>query len=120
MTDRTKKIIAVFFLLVFLSLLSTPCHAYLTYNDYVQGGFWQGLWHGIVSFIKLPASVLAPQSLHLYNSNNNGLAYNIGFFIPAIAELEATIPLLIIAWIGRAIFWIIVLIIALLFGQQGR
>ena len=113
MNAKTKKIIAVFVLL-FLCLISiTTCYADLTYYGDVQGGFWQGLWHGIISFVKLPASVFAPQSLHLYNSNNNGLAYNAGFFIPAIAELEMTIPLLLVAWILRGAFWIVVSVIAL-------
>ncbi|MCX5677622.1 MAG: hypothetical protein NTY76_00740 [Candidatus Omnitrophica bacterium] len=116
MSNKTKKIITVT-LLIFLSpIFINTCYANLTYYDDVRGGFWQGLWHGIISFIKLPASVLAPQSLHLYNSNNNGLAYNTGFFIPAIAELEMTIPLLIVAWILRGIFWVIMAAIALSFG----
>jgi len=117
MIDKTKKIIAVT-LLIFLSpIFMATCYANLTYYDYAQGGFWQGLWHGIISFIKLPASVLTPQSLHLYNSNNNGLAYNLGFFIPALAELETTIPLLIVVWLIRGVFWIIVFVIALLYRR---
>jgi len=124
MTDKTKKIIAVFFLIILSPIFIHTCYADLTYYDDAQSGFWQGLWHGIISFVKLPASVLAPRSLHLYNSNNNGLAYNAGFFIPAIAELEMTIPLLIVAWILRGLFWVIMTVIALLFGavraQSGR
>jgi hypothetical protein len=55
------------------------------------------------------------------NSNNNGFAYNAGFFIPAICEVEASIPLLICAWIIRIIFWIVVFIIGwliMIFNQR--
>ena len=114
MTDKTKKIIAGFLLILLSPMFINTCYADLTYYDDMQGGFWQGLWHGFISFIKMPASVLAPQSLHLYNSNNNGLAYNLGFFLVAIPESEMTILLLIVAWIIRGIFWVIILAIGLL------
>jgi hypothetical protein len=97
---------AVIFLLIIVVIwdYATESFAYLSnYND-SYGGFWQGLWHGIISFVTLPLSVWFPQNIHVYNSNNNGFAYNVGFFIPAICEVEASVPLLIGAWIIHIIF----------------
>lgn len=113
----TKESLAILFILLSACIfVATPCYAYLAYCDDAQGGFLQGLWHGIISFLKLPLSVLAPQYLHVYNSNNNGFMYNAAFFVLAIIELELTLPLLIIAWIIRIIFWVIVFVVAMVSG----
>lgn len=115
MNKNLKKIILIFCLLLVVQFLNiTSSYAYLTYSDEICGGFWQGLWHGLISFIKLPLSVLLPQPIHMYNLNNNGFMYGLGFFIPAIFEIKITIPLLCCAWIIRIIFWIIVFIISVI------
>lgn len=115
------KVIIIFAILALLTIVVTgSCHAYLTYYSEDQDGFFWGLWHGIISFIKLPISILAPQYIHAYNINNNGFMYNLGYFIPAICELETTIPLIIVAWIIRAIFWIVVIFTTIVIGLLGR
>lgn len=93
---------------MFVCVFTNESLAYLNSYDEPYGGFWQGIWHGLISCITLPLSVWFPQDIHVYNPNNNGLAYNIGFFIPAICVLSITIPFLIIAWIGRIVFWVII------------
>ncbi len=115
-----RKLAIVLLMVVVICGCATESFAYLSNYNYPYGGFWQGLWHGVISFITLPLSVWFPQNVHVYNSNNNGFAYNAGFFIPAICEIEATVPLLIVVWIIRIIFWIAVFIIGwiMMFSRQ--
>jgi hypothetical protein len=45
-------------------------------------GFWQGLWHGIISPITFVIS-LFNQDVHIYEIHNNGGWYNFGFLAGA-------------------------------------
>jgi len=104
------------FIAILVPMLICTClgesFGYLTCDNPSYGGFWQGAWHGFISFITLPLSVWFPQHIHVYNVNNNAFLYNIGFFFPLICELEIIIPLLIFAWVIRIIFVIVGFIIA--------
>ncbi len=87
-----RRIFLVLLITVVICFFTSECFAYLSYPNDSFGGFWQGLWHGIISFVTLPLSVWFPSNIHVYNSSNNGFTYNVGFFIPAILECEASIP----------------------------
>ena len=71
-------------------------------------------WNDI--FITLPLSVWFPEGIHVYNPNNSGLGYNIGFFLLALCVCGASIPLLIFAWILRGLYWGTMILIALIFS----
>ena len=43
-------------------------------------GFWQGLWHGIISPITFLISLFS-DNLHMYEVHNNGGWYNFGFLL---------------------------------------
>ena len=43
-------------------------------------GFWQGLWHGLISPVAFLVS-LASASVHPYEIHNNGGWYNLGFLL---------------------------------------
>lgn len=45
-------------------------------------GFWQGLWHGIISPITFVIS-LFNQDVQIYEVHNNGGWYNFGFLVGA-------------------------------------
>ena len=45
-------------------------------------GFWQGLWHGIISPITFLVSLFS-DNLHMYEVHNNGGWYNFGFVLGA-------------------------------------
>ncbi len=115
-----RKLVIVILIAVVICGYTTESFAYLSNYSHSYDGFWQGLWHGVISFITLPLSVWFPQNVHVYNLNNSGFAYNAGFFIPAICEIEATVPLLIFAWIIRILFWIALFIIGwiMMFNRQ--
>lgn len=116
---QKAKLISLILLLGIILLCAKECPAYLSYPSESFGGFWQGLLNGIISFITLPLSVWFPASVHVYNSSNNGFAYNIGFFVPAILECEVGIPLLFFAWVIRIIFWVVVVVIGLILSLLG-
>lgn len=118
--QRRKLFVLILLLGIIGCVCAKECLAYLSYPNESFGGFWQGLWHGIISFITLPLSVWFPASIHVYNSINNGFAYNIGFFVPAILECEVSIPLLLFAWVIRIIFWVVVFAIGLILSMLGR
>ena len=44
-------------------------------------GFWLGLWHGIISPITLIASFVSKQNVQMYEVHNEGVLYNLGFFL---------------------------------------
>ena len=105
-------------MLILINLAVTnSSHADLSYYGDESDGFLWGLWHGAISCMKLPCSVLFPDKFSVYNTNNNGFMYNLGFFIIAVSVSEITIPLLIIAWVFRGIFWLVVLMIT---ASSGR
>jgi len=106
-----KKIIIFILLMgVAIFLSANNCFAYLTHSYDTEGGFLWGIWDGLITPITLPLNVLFPQSVNVYNSNNNGLLYNVGFVIPAIGVCETSIPLLIIAWILKLSYIFIIFI----------
>lgn len=45
-------------------------------------GFWQGLWHGIISPITFLISLFS-ETIHVYEIHNNGGWYNFGFLLGA-------------------------------------
>jgi hypothetical protein len=45
-------------------------------------GFWQGLWHGIISPITFIISLFS-EDVHFYEVHNNGGWYNFGFILGA-------------------------------------
>ncbi len=45
-------------------------------------GFWQGLWHGIISPITFLISLFS-DTVHIYEVHNNGGWYNFGFLLGA-------------------------------------
>jgi len=101
-------------LFVFVFILAGNAWANFEYSAEETGGLWQGLWHGFISFFTLPASVLLPDNFNVYNLNNNGFAYNLGFFLLGFAEFTATFVLLILAWVLRLLFWAVLAILAVI------
>jgi hypothetical protein len=99
-------------LFVFIFIIAGNAWANLEYSAEEMGGLWQGLWHGLISFFTLPASVLFPNSFNVYNSNNNGFAYNWGFFLIGFAEFTLTFWILILAWVLRLLFWAVLAVLA--------
>ncbi len=52
-------------------------------------GFWQGLWHGLISPFTFLISLLS-DTVHIYETHNNGGWYNFGFLFGASLILGGT------------------------------
>ena len=48
--------------------------------DTSPAGFWAGLWHGMIALIIFIVS-LFNQNVNIYETDNNGRCYNLGFMI---------------------------------------
>jgi len=55
-------------------------------EDGSLAGFWLGIWHGIIFPFTFIISLFV-KSIHFYEVHNNGLWYNVGFFLGAAASL---------------------------------
>ncbi len=106
---NTLGILMFFFLTISFSSVT---EAKLQYYGEKRSGFWGGVWDGITSPITAPLSVFF-DGVNVYNKNNSGLSYNIGFFIFSLLLIKLTIPFYILAWLIKIVGIIILLIIAL-------
>jgi hypothetical protein len=52
-------------------------------------GFWAGLWHGIIIIVTFIVSLFT-KSVGIYESNNNGGWYNLGFLIGLFISIGGT------------------------------
>ena len=84
MRNRTHILV----LLIMSLMMMTACVAgpNLAENtrkeDGKVAGFWQGLWHGIISPITFIISLFS-ENVHFYEVHNNGGWYNFGFVLGA-------------------------------------
>ena len=82
-----KRLFAMFMILVIVLAIS-GCAA--APNELVNipdqegevAGFWQGLWHGVISPFAFLVSVFS-DTVHIYETHNNGGWYNFGFLLGA-------------------------------------
>jgi hypothetical protein len=58
-------------------------------EDGKVAGFWQGLWHGIISPFAFVISLFS-DTVHVYEVHNNGGWYNFGFLLGASIILGGT------------------------------
>jgi hypothetical protein len=118
--NKKQLIVAWMIGLFLLFCYFNYCYAELNAYGETQVGFFYGLWDGIKSCVMLPLSVICT-NIKVFNLNNTGFMYSLGFFIPALVLCEITIPLLVLAWIIRIAFLLIILLIAALSSARlGR
>lgn len=76
--------------LVLLVLLLTSCADTQTVDACMTGhtyGFFAGVWHGFIMFFSLVGS-LFDDTIAIYAYNNNGVFYNLGFWLGAGINLS--------------------------------
>jgi hypothetical protein len=80
---NTKK--TLFYIVSFLAIiiLLTGCAPGNERFDTDPAGFWWGLWHGLISLIAFIVS-LFNDDWTIYEINNNGKMYNLGFILGCI------------------------------------
>ena len=84
-----KRLLGVFMILMMLIAISGCTAGPNELMDLPDGegkvaGFWQGLWHGVISPFAFLISLLSDK-VHIYEAHNNGGWYNFGFLIGASA-----------------------------------
>ena len=57
--------------------------------DAKPAGFWAGFWHGMIVPITFVVSLFKP-GVGIYETNNNGGWYNLGFILGASSSLGGT------------------------------
>ncbi|HZL06606.1 MAG TPA: hypothetical protein VFE45_14535 [Coriobacteriia bacterium] len=76
-------------LLVTLVLASCAAGSASPVDTTTLAGFWQGLWHGLVSPVTLVVSLFT-DSVSIYAIHNNGNWYDAGFMIGISAIFSST------------------------------
>lgn len=57
-------------------------------SDYRQAGFFRGFWHGIIAWISLIVGLFTSGQFTIYEVNNSGWLYNLGFLIGAGSSIS--------------------------------
>ena len=80
--------LALIFLAFIVALNCTPGNERWdqSINPGHTAGFWAGLWHGLVVIITFIISLFAKE-VGIYEINNNGWLYNLGFIIGLIFSI---------------------------------
>ena len=80
-----KKIILTALLILTLALVMTGCVPGDGAKDAANpAGFFSGVWHGWIAPVSLILS-LFNKDLSIYETFNNGLLYNIGYYMAVIS-----------------------------------
>lgn len=80
-----SKKFAVLALVMFVVLVSVSCAPGnerwdQTMNPGDRAGFWAGIWHGLIIIVTFIVSLFT-REVGIYEVNNTGWAYNLGFLI---------------------------------------
>jgi general stress protein CsbA len=77
-------LLPIVIVIIFISITLNHLIYIIPIQECVEGakvyGFWNGLWHGMISIISLIAS-LFNHDIAVYAINNNGAWYNLGFIM---------------------------------------
>ena len=79
---KYKKIIFAVILLIILAVFLTGCvPGDGSYDAAKPAGFLWGLWHGLIVWITFFMGLFTGGEYTIYESINNGWAYNLGFLL---------------------------------------
>ena len=84
MSDATRKWTALTAALLILAAAS--CAPGNIRFEEKPAGFWAGLWHGIICWITFIIGLFTDK-VNMYEVNNNGSWYDLGFLIGAMIAL---------------------------------
>ncbi len=89
MLSKKKSLFSIFILIALTSFLTcAPGDSRWReeINPGHKAGFWAGLWHGLIILITFIVSLFTKE-VGLYEVNNTGWAYNLGFLLGAASSL---------------------------------
>ena len=84
MSERRMRLLAV--PAVLLLLACAGCAAGTARFETAQASFWAGLWHGLICVITFIIGLFS-ENVRMYEPNNVGALYDLGFLIGAIVVL---------------------------------
>lgn len=70
---------------VSLTLLLTACAPGTETYASDQAGFFSGIWHGWIAPISIIAHFVFDNSVRIYETNNTGIWYDVGFYMAIIS-----------------------------------
>jgi hypothetical protein len=80
----TRKAVVLFLLV--LIFVGAGCAAGTATFATAKAGFWAGLWHGLICVITFVISLFS-DTVRMYETNNAGVSYDLGFLIGALVAL---------------------------------
>jgi len=80
-----KRIALLAAIAFFMMFMLTGCFPNAVYDPYVNAGFFAGIWHGIIAPISLIGS-LFNSDISIFEVNNRGFWYNLGFYLAIAGE----------------------------------
>jgi hypothetical protein len=87
---RRKIIIASVLVVLILLLLTSCAPGNYRWNQEItpgsKAGFWPGIWHGLIIIISFIISLFTDK-IGIYELNNTGWSYNLGFIIGLFISL---------------------------------
>ena len=87
---KKKYFIALIFVMLAALMFSSCAPGNIRWNQDVtpgnEAGFWAGIWHGFIIIITFIISLFTDK-VRIYELNNNGWPYNLGFIIGLIISL---------------------------------
>jgi len=85
---KNKRIILLIGLLAVLAVVLTGCvPGSEQFTESAPLGFFWGLWHGMIAWISFFISLFAGGDFTIYEANNRGWLYNLGFLLGVGAQI---------------------------------
>ena len=85
--ETNRRRLACIFLAIGVLCLAGCAAGDVRFAEDSPAGFWAGLWHGLILVIAFVIS-LFNDAVHVYEANNTGNLYNLGFVLGAAAALR--------------------------------
>jgi hypothetical protein len=88
MTNNWPKILLAGLLLLILVASCAPGNVRYSVDTGRPANFWAGLWHGLIIIVTFVVSLFT-NDVRIYESNNVGWGYNLGFILGCCMSLGA-------------------------------
>lgn len=82
--DNWPRLIVIAVVILLVAGACAPGNVRWSFDN--RAGFWAGLWHGLIVFVTFIVSLFTNQ-VTIYETNNTGWPYNLGFVLGAMMSL---------------------------------
>ncbi|MEM7274289.1 MAG: hypothetical protein AAF547_14495 [Actinomycetota bacterium] len=81
----TRSRLTVPLLVIGIAVLASACAPGSDTYASDQAGFFSGIWHGWIAPISLILHFLVDDAIRIYEANNTGIWYDVGFYMAIIS-----------------------------------